>query len=211
MNLKCFPTDVIVRAKELLAATGGSIGAYSSSQGVSLIRKRVAQFISMRDACNSDPENIFLTAGASAGVQMVLQTIIAHKHVGIMIPCPQYPLYTASISMFGGTAVPYYLNEQRDWEVSLESLQESLKIAKHGGVTVRALCIINPGNPTGQCLTEGAMKDIVMFCQTEKLVLLADEVYQTNIYAHHKPFISFKKIVVGYTIFLMLEWTPKLS
>jgi aspartate/methionine/tyrosine aminotransferase len=114
-----FPADSIARAKELLHAMGGSVGAYSHSKGIPLIRQRIAEFIQSRDGFPADPESIFLTAGASPGVQTVLQTIIAHHNVGIMIPIPQYPLYTASIALFGGRAVPYYLDEKKDWTMTV--------------------------------------------------------------------------------------------
>ncbi len=62
------------------------------------------------------------------------------------------------------------------------------------GVHVRGLVVINPGNPTGQVLSEANMKEVVQFCADNDIVLLADEVYQTNIYAK-TPFTSFKKVV----------------
>lgn len=68
--------------------------------------------------------------------------------------------------------------------------------ARAKDVDVRALVIINPGNPTGQCLSEENMREIIDFCQKERLVLLADEVYQTNVYKpRDRPFHSFKKVL----------------
>jgi alanine transaminase len=61
-----------------------------------------------------------------------------------------------------------------------------------------ALSVINPGNPTGQCLVKESMIEIIKFCKNEKLVLLADEVYQVNTYKNDKPFHSFKKILKGF-------------
>ncbi|KAJ3315356.1 hypothetical protein HDV04_003749 [Boothiomyces sp. JEL0838] len=178
-----FPPDTIQRAKELLKAMG--------------VRQRIAEAIEKRDGFPADPNSIFLTAGASPGVQTVLQTIIAHDHVGIMIPIPQYPLYTASISLFGGKPVPYYLDESKDWSLTTEELAKSLKKVKRDvhGMDVRALCVINPGNPTGQTLSVDAMKDIIEFCRQENLVLMADEVYQANVYTQELPFHSFKKVL----------------
>ena len=113
-----------------------------------------------------------------------------------MIPIPQYPLYTASIALFGGQAVPYYLDEEKDWGLSIKELNASLENAKSQGIQVKALCIINPGNPTGQCLSIENMKDILQFCHEKRLLLLADEVYQTNTYMPESlPFHSFKKVV----------------
>ncbi|KAG5732907.1 hypothetical protein E4T56_gene17474, partial [Termitomyces sp. T112] len=86
-----FPQDVIARAKELIDELG-SVGAYSHSQGVPLIRNNVARFIEDRDGYPSSPNNIFLTAGASAGVSLLLSMLIASPNCGVLIPIPQYPL-----------------------------------------------------------------------------------------------------------------------
>jgi alanine transaminase len=113
-----------------------------------------------------------------------------------MIPIPQYPLYTASLALFDGKPVPYYLDESSDWGLNVADLRASLKKSRDEGVDVRSLVIINPGNPTGQCLTFDNMKEIVQFCKEEKLILMADEVYQVNIYQPEtRPFHSFKKVV----------------
>ncbi|TPX47593.1 hypothetical protein CcCBS67573_g10239 [Chytriomyces confervae] len=190
-----FKPDARERAAKYLAAIG-SAGAYSHSQGVPIVRREVADFIEKRDGFAADPENIFLTAGASPAVQLVLNSLISHPKVGIMIPIPQYPLYTASIALFNGTAIPYYLDEAKNWGLSKEELARSLAKARSEGVEVRALCIINPGNPTGQCLSLENMNEVVEFCKKENIVLLADEVYQTNIYKPaERPFHSFKKVV----------------
>lgn len=190
-----FPADAIARATEVIAAVGGSVGAYTTSQGIPLVRQRVAEFIQERDGYPANPDDIYLTAGASPGVQAVLNTVIADENTGIMIPTPQYPLYSASIAMSGGKAVPYYLNESADWDMSTQELERALSEARASGISVKALCVINPGNPTGQCLSEESMKSAVEFCSREKLVLLADEVYQSNIYQMDRPFISFKKVL----------------
>ncbi|KAK9767227.1 alanine transaminase [Basidiobolus ranarum] len=191
-----FATDAIERAKLLVKACGGSVGAYSHSQGIPHIRKNVAKFIEERDGYAADVNKIFLTMGASAGVQLALRFIIEHSKVGIMIPIPQYPLYTATLSLYDGQAVPYYLNEEKDWGMDIGELKKSVDTARQNGTDVRALCIINPGNPTGQCLAEQNMREVIEFCQREKLVLLADEVYQENIYMPRtRPFHSFKKVL----------------
>lgn len=78
-----------------------------------------------------------------------------------MIPIPQYPLYTASITLYGGQAVPYFLEEEADWGTSLQGLEESLASARSQGMDVRALCVINPGNPTGQCLTKDNIVEVI--------------------------------------------------
>ena len=74
-------------------------------------------------------------------------------------------------------------------------LEQKLAQAKADGVETRALVVINPGNPTGNTLSEANMKEIVHFCDKHGLVLMADEVYQENVYEQALPFLSFKKVV----------------
>ncbi|KAG0209373.1 hypothetical protein BGX28_010361 [Mortierella sp. GBA30] len=195
LTSKLYPSDAIARARLLLKHIG-SIGAYSHSQGIPIIRENVARFIAERDGYPADPSKIFLTQGASAGVQLTLQMIVEHPNVGIMIPIPQYPLYTATLAVLNANPVPYYLDESKGWGLTTEELQRSYDEACEKGIETRALVIINPGNPTGQCLTEENMREIIEFCRKNRVILLADEVYQTNIYKpNERPFHSFKKVL----------------
>uniref|UniRef100_A0A7S2U2F5 Aminotransferase class I/classII large domain-containing protein n=1 Tax=Lotharella oceanica TaxID=641309 RepID=A0A7S2U2F5_9EUKA len=193
MNDGTFRKDAIEKAKEIMQLVPGGSGAYSNSMGHLGIRELVARFIESRDGHVSDPEKIFLTDGASASVKMCLEMLIRGKSDGIMVPIPQYPLYSASIALFGGSQVNYDLNEEKGWGTSIENLREAYAKAVGSGVAVRALVVINPGNPTGQCLEEKQMREIVQFCQETGVVLLADEVYQVNVYTN-TPFVSFKKV-----------------
>lgn len=72
-----------------------------------------------RDGYPANPDDIFLTNGASGGVQMLCSLICAHPKAGIMIPIPQYPLYSATMSLVNGMGVPYYLNEEDGWSMSV--------------------------------------------------------------------------------------------
>jgi alanine transaminase len=72
-------------------------------------------------------EDIFLTEGASQGVHVLLNTLILDSNDAIMIPIPQYPLYTASISLSGGVPAPYYLNESSGWQLDIEELERSIQ------------------------------------------------------------------------------------
>src|SRR5512133_445453 len=120
-----FPSDVVATARNVLAGTVHGVGAYSESKGVRFIREAVASFIRERDGIASDPEAIFLTDGASKGVQSVLRILIAGPQDGIMIPIPQYPLYSATITLYEGKQVPYYLDEAHDWRLDRTMLEES--------------------------------------------------------------------------------------
>ncbi|RKP09525.1 hypothetical protein THASP1DRAFT_4415, partial [Thamnocephalis sphaerospora] len=89
-----FPEDTFERAETILKGIGSpSIGAYSHSQGVCIpyIRRSVAKFIQERDGHPTDANNIFLTTGASAGVQMVINFLIQNPNVGVLIPIPRRP------------------------------------------------------------------------------------------------------------------------
>jgi len=196
---KFFPSDALSRAKFILKA-GGSTGAYSESPGRLHVRKSVAGYINTRDGYEKDdysycgPDDIFLTDGASPGVRTCLNLLIRNAQDGVLIPIPQYPLYSASIPLLGGCPIPYYLDESKSWALDIQELKNAINQAKHKGIVPRGLVVINPGNPTGSCLTEKNIEDIIQFCSEENLLLMADEVYQENVYVKEiKPFVSFKK------------------
>jgi aspartate/methionine/tyrosine aminotransferase len=189
-----FPEDVKERARKYMTAIPGGTGAYSNSKGVEVVRQEVAQYIQERDGHAAEVGNIFLTDGASPGVKAMLQLLIRDHTDGILVPIPQYPLYSASITLQGGSLVSYELDESKGWSMSVDELRRSYKEATENGINVRALVVINPGNPTGQCLPADNMADIARFCEENSLVLMADEVYQTNIYGT-TPFTSFKKVI----------------
>ena len=107
-----FPADVVERAIEMKQAIGpAGTGAYTNSQGVMDFRKDVANFITMRDEHVALPSNIFLTNGASAAIENVLTGLIGNNRDAIMIPIPQYPIYSAIISRLGARQVGYYLGK----------------------------------------------------------------------------------------------------
>ncbi|KAH0877735.1 hypothetical protein HID58_065129 [Brassica napus] len=150
-----FSADSIARAWKILdQIPGKATGAYSHSQGIKGLRDAIAAGIEARDGFPADPNDIFMTDGASPGVHMMMQLLISSEKDGILCPIPQYPLYSASIALHGGSLV----------------------------------------------LSEENQRDIVDFCKKEGLVLLADEVYQENVYVPDKKFHSFKKVArsMGY-------------
>jgi len=197
---QAFPPDVLERAAELLAASVGGLGAYSESKGLRIVREAVARFISRRDSdssliVTSDPEHIYLTDGASKGVQSILRLLIASDRDGIMIPIPQYPLYSASITLYGGYQVGYYLEEATGWALSREELERAYGEASSRGIKVKAICVINPGNPTGAVLSKDNIAMVISFAKDHGLSILADDVYQENIYRPDDKFVSFARVL----------------
>jgi aspartate/methionine/tyrosine aminotransferase len=191
-----FPTDVRATARRILEGTRYGLGAYSDSKGVRFVRDAVAAFIMERDGIESDPEAIYLTDGASKGVQTALRILISGPQDGIMIPIPQYPLYSATITLYEGKQVGYYLDEGHDWKLSQAMLEESLQEARRYGVKVKAICVLNPGNPTGSVLDRANIGMLIAFAKSHGLSILADEVYQENIYLQGDRFVSFAKVMV---------------
>lgn len=200
-----FAPDVVKRADHYLSALNGAgVGAYSESQGIEAVRKEVSRFLEQRDGYASDPADIFLTNGASEGVKHCLQLMLRHPPTGftdgVLVPIPQYPLYSALATLLEGAMVPYYLNEGAGWSCSIDDLRRELAVAKKAGITPRAIVVINPGNPTGQVLSEANMRDVVKMCVDEGICLMADEVYQENIWRPGARFVSFRKVAydMGY-------------
>lgn len=197
---KLFPSDIVQTAKMVIAETRHGIGAYSDSKGYLFARKAIAQFINTRDGISADPESIYLTDGASKGVQTALRLLIAGETDGIMTPIPQYPLYSATITLYGGRQVGYFLDESNNWHVSQAMLEDSFAKATQAGTRVRAIVVINPGNPTGSVLNEQNVRMIVEFARKHQISVLADEVYQENLYENGQTFISFAKVVAKLNI-----------
>ncbi|KAK8903935.1 hypothetical protein QC760_007372 [Botrytis cinerea] len=187
-----YKKDVIERARWLLKEVG-SVGAYSASAGATGIKDSVARFIENRDGFPADPKDIYLSAGASAGVNTLLHVICAGPNTGVLVPIPQYPLYTASLSVLNAKCVPYYLDEARNWGTDLQAIKDAYAAAVKEGTDVRAIVIINPGNPTGASLPPQDIEEVIKFAAEKKLVVMADEVYQTNVFKG--KFHSFKQIL----------------
>ena len=186
-----FPDDVVATARLVLRQSQHGLGAYTDSKGMPFVREAVAEFIRKRDGIAADPEAIYLTDGASKGVQAALRILIGDARDGVLIPIPQYPLYSASIALLDGVQVPYHLDESSGWKLSLEALERACEKARAAGVRVRALVVINPGNPTGAVLDEENVEAVLGFAREHRLSVLADEVYQENIYASGDRFVSF--------------------
>lgn len=190
-----YPSDVIETARTIIKASKHGLGAYSDSNGVRYIREAVSSFIQSRDGAVIDPDAIFLTDGASKGVQSVLNLLISGQNDGIMVPIPQYPLYSATITLYKGKIVPYFLDEKNDWKLNGDMLERAYDEAKSNGIKVKGICIINPGNPTGSLLDEQNIKMTLDFAKKHNLPVLADEVYQDNIWQSSGKFMSFTKML----------------
>lgn len=93
-----------------------------------------------------------------------------------MIPIPQYPLYTAALTLYGGTPAPYYLDESNGWQLDVAELDRSIEYTRAQGKTAKAIVVINPGNPTGAIFSAETIKKIIEFAVNNRLIIIADEV-----------------------------------
>ena len=189
-----YSKDVINRAKTYDKELE-HISQYTYYKGLNVVRENVAKFIMNRDNIETKKENILLSNGASGGIKIVLQALLNDPKDTVLTPIPQYPLYSACIQLLGSTLAGYYLDEGNNWSVDINNLNDVYKTYLDSGHRLKALVVINPGNPTGNILSEQNIEDIIKFCYDHKLVILADEVYQNNIYSETKQFHSFKKVM----------------
>lgn len=114
--------------------------------------------------------------------------------LGVMVPIPQYPLYSATIAEFNMGQIGYYLNEETGWGLDISELNRAISDARSNNIQPRAIVVINPGNPTGQVLSRENIEQVIKFAHQEDLMIFADEVYQDNVYAEGSKFFSFKKV-----------------
>uniref|UniRef100_A0A673FNF0 alanine transaminase n=1 Tax=Sinocyclocheilus rhinocerous TaxID=307959 RepID=A0A673FNF0_9TELE len=141
--------------------------------------------------------------------QTMLKLLVSGEgmsRTGVMISIPQYPLYSAALADLGAVQISYYLDEDNCWSLDISELRHALQEAKKH-CSPRALCIINPGNPTGQVQSRQCIEDVIRFAAAEKLFLMADEVYQDNVYADGCKFHSFKKVLFE----MGLEYSEKVE
>lgn len=185
---------------DVLRNIENGMGAYTESRGPRFIREAVARYIDARDGVNSstggvpsDPDSIFLTNGASEAAKYIIDMLISGHDDGIMIPIPQYPLYSAAVRKSGGVQVNYYPDEDSGWTLDRSMLEESYAKAQRDNVRVKGIVVINPCNPTGAILPEQSARDLLDFAREHDLVIIADEVYQDNLYG--QTFLSFAKLL----------------
>lgn len=147
---------------------------YSDSRGIFSARTAVANYyqaVGMR----VDVDQVFLGNGVSELISMMLQCIVDFGDE-ILIPSPDYPLWTAQTVLAGGTAVHYRCDEDNGWNPSLEDIEA--KITDR----TKAIVIINPNNPTGAVYSEKILKGMIQLARKHNLIVLSDEVYEKIIF-----------------------------
>ncbi len=128
-------------------------------------------------------QSVFITAGVSEAVEMCL-TALLNPGEDVLLPSPEYPLYSAVLAKVDSPLNPYYLDEENGWEPNIEEMES--KITKR----TRAIVVINPNNPTGAVYTRKKLEAIAELARRHNLVILADEIYDKLILDDDCPHIS---------------------
>lgn len=171
--------DAKARVEHMNEYFSTPIGAYTAnSKGHKQVRQAVANFIDERDGIfGADWTKVYLTNGASEGVRIAMNVLLRDQTDGVLVPIPQYPLYSALLTMGRGVMVKYFLDEDRNWGINSQDIVKRIKNAVDLGIHVRAMVVINPGNPTGNVLTREDIESIIRICHENHIVIIADEVY----------------------------------
>lgn len=136
LNDSQFPSDTKARATRILDDCGGnSMGAYTESGGMRVVRQDTADYITARDGgFRSKWQNINLSTGASEAIKSILEILNISgpngEPTGVMVPIPQYPLYSATLTEYNMRQVGYFLDEANNWSLSSQELGRSLNVAK---------------------------------------------------------------------------------
>eukprot|EP01053_Blabericola_migrator_P000014 Blabericola_migrator_1__13@NODE_1004_length_5726_cov_209_116982_g158_i3_p2_GENE_NODE_1004_length_5726_cov_209_116982_g158_i3NODE_1004_length_5726_cov_209_116982_g158_i3_p2_ORF_typecomplete_len557_score99_13Aminotran_1_2/PF00155_21/6_3e69DegT_DnrJ_EryC1/PF01041_17/1_1e06OKR_DC_1/PF01276_20/0_08_NODE_1004_length_5726_cov_209_116982_g158_i339245594 len=191
-----FARDNIARSRRYVAALR-SMGAYTHSQGNPLLREECANFFERRDGVRPNPNRILLTNGASEAINTLLTASVGGPKDGVLLPMPQYPLYAASMTRLNGTPVFYELDEEDNWGLDESVLKRQYHKAIEDGIDVKILVVINPGNPVPTFLSRDQIRRVLEFAQEHHLLVIADEVYQENIYKpEQRQFVSFRRVLI---------------
>lgn len=148
---------------------------YSDSRGIYSARTAVVQYYQTRGIMNLDTDDVYLGNGVSEMITMSLQAL-CDTGDEILVPSPDYPLWTASVALSGGTPVHYLCDEENGWNPDLEDLESKITSRTKG------IVVINPNNPTGAVYSRETLKKIVEIAKKHELILFADEIYEKITY-----------------------------
>ena len=160
------PFEVIQDMREQLPECEG----YSDSRGLFSARKAIMQYAQLKGLPNVSMDGIYTGNGVSELINLCMQALLDTGDE-ILIPSPDYPLWTACAALAGGTPVHYRCDEQADWNPDLADMEAKIT------ARTKAVVIINPNNPTGAVYAKEVLEDIVEIARKHQLMIFADEIY----------------------------------
>ncbi|WP_233139613.1 pyridoxal phosphate-dependent aminotransferase [Aggregatibacter actinomycetemcomitans] len=171
------PDEILVDVLRNLPSAQG----YCDSKGLYSARKAIVQYYQSKDIRNVTVNDVYIGNGVSELITMAMQALL-NDGDEVLIPMPDYPLWTAAATLAGGKAVHYLCDEQADWSPDVEDIKS--KITSR----TKAIVIINPNNPTGAVYSKDLLLDIVDVARQHNLIIFADEIYDKILYdgaVHH--------------------------
>ena len=143
---------------------------YSDSKGMFTARKAIMQYCQLKGFKGVDVGDIYIGNGVSELITMAMQGLLDDGDE-ILVPSPDYPLWTASVTLAGGRAVHYMCDEQNEWNPDIDDIKKKIT------PNTKGIVIINPNNPTGALYGDDILKEIVEIARQNELILFADEIY----------------------------------
>lgn len=165
------PDEVIVDMIYNLRHTEG----YSDSKGLYSARKAIMQYCQLKNIPNVGVNDIYTGNGVSELITMSMQGLLDSGDE-ILVPMPDYPLWTASITLAGGTAVHYICDEKADWNPDIDDIKKKIT------PNTKGIVVINPNNPTGALYSKEILEQIVQIARENGLILFADEIYDRLVF-----------------------------
>lgn len=160
------PNEVI---RDLIMNARNSEG-YSDSKGIFSARKAIEQYCQLKKFPNVTINDIYTGNGVSELITMSMQGLLNNGDE-VLVPMPDYPLWTASVSLAGGKAVHYICDEQAEWYPDIEDIKKKVT------TNTKAIVIINPNNPTGALYPKEVLEQIVEVARQHDLIIFSDEIY----------------------------------
>ena len=184
------PDEVMQDVIRLLPSSQG----YCESKGLYSARKAVMQHYQQQGVMDVDIDDIYLGNGVSELISMSTLALLNNGDE-VLIPAPDYPLWTASVSLAGGTPVHYICDEEADWFPDIADIRSKIT------PRTKAIVVINPNNPTGAVYSKDLLLQIVTLAKEHNLVIFADEIYDKILYdeAQHIPLSSLAEDVLCVT------------
>ena len=143
---------------------------YSDSRGIFAARKAIMQYAQLKNIPNVTMKDIYTGNGASELIQLSLQALL-NSGDEVLIPSPDYPLWTACTNLAGGKAVHYVCDEQSEWYPDIADIRSKIT------PKTKAIVVINPNNPTGALYPRQLLEELVQVAREHELVIFSDEIY----------------------------------
>ena len=152
-----------------------SASAYTDSKGLFAPRKAVMHYTQQKNVAGVKIDDIYLGNGASELIVMSMNALL-NSGDEVLVPSPDYPLWTAAVSLSGGRPVHYVCDEQAGWMPDIDDIKGKINS------NTRAIVVINPNNPTGALYSVEVLKEIVEVARQNQLIVFADEIYDKVLY-----------------------------